>query len=207
MAQYLVRLLKPFGPEERKLALFFIKLLLIWLSWKVIIFILGEESVPLHERMFPALSAQWEAWNLQIASFIIERSAALLKLFGYEAYASQRIAWIKDTSGVIMGNYCIGIQLMYYYVLLLLVSPMRIYKKTGGMITGIVVTFLLNIARVAGLCLVALYIPQYMFIAHDHVFNIIVFGTLIGIYYLLTKNAVRPRKTQRDPVDDAPPGP
>ncbi len=196
MTQYLVKVLKPFGPEERKLALFFIKLLLIWLSWKVIIFILGEESVPLDDRMFPALSAQWEAWNLQIASFIIEQGAALLKLLGYEAYAWQRTAWIRNTGGVVMGNYCIGIQLMYYYVMLLLVAPLRIYKKIGGMVTGIIVTFLLNIARVSGLCLVALYIPKYMFIAHDHVFNIIVFGALIGIYYLLTKSAAPSRKAQ-----------
>jgi exosortase/archaeosortase family protein len=173
--------------DERKLALFFAKLFLIWLSWKGIIFILGEQSVPLDERMFPAISASWEAWNFNLVRFIIEQSNNVLRFMGYESYTHNRMVWIVGANGIDVGNYCIGIQLMYYYIMLLLVTPMSMTKRLIGIPVGIAITFLLNIVRVSGLALVALYIPQYMFIAHDHVFNIIVFGTLIGFYYLLIK--------------------
>jgi exosortase/archaeosortase family protein len=178
---------KSFGADEKKLILFFVKLALIWVSWKGILYVLIGAPSPMEERIYPPLSMWWEAWNDQLAHFILQQGTSLLQFLGYEAYTTGRNAWIEGSGGIWMGNYCIGIQLMYYYVMLLLVSPIRTPAKLLGMVVGIVVTFLLNITRVAGLCMISLHAPRYMFIAHDHVFNIIVFGTLIGIYYLLSK--------------------
>lgn len=106
---------------------------------------------------------------------------------GYSYYLNHRNIWIAGTNGVGMGNYCIGIQLIYYYAMLVIITPMTLLKKVIGIPVGIVITFLLNIVRVTGLCLVSLYYPQYMEYAHDHIFNIVVFGALIGFYFLLTK--------------------
>lgn len=172
-------------PEEVKLFIFFGKLILIWLSWKILFLTLGEESVPINERFFPSISIHWEAFNLFLVHFILESSAALLNLIGYQAYTANRIIWIDGVNGFAMGNYCIGLQLIYYYSLLLVVSPMPNSKKIMAIPSGIVITFALNIIRSSSLCLVILYAPEYINIAHDHVFNVIVFGSLLAFYYWL----------------------
>ncbi len=173
--------------QERKLFFFLANLFFIWLSWKGIIFILGEQSVPLNDRLFPAMSAYWERWNLSLVHFITDISCTVLKWMEYETYIHHRTIWIKNTKGLAIGNYCLGVQLMYYYIMMLLITPMTALKKMIGIPTGIVITFFLNIVRVTSLCLVSLYAPEYMHIAHDHIFNIIVFGSLMGFYYYLLK--------------------
>lgn len=173
--------------DERKLLLFFLKLFLIWLSWKAIIFILSEQSVPLNERFFPVISAYWEAWNLSLVHFIINNSCAIIKMMGYKAYTQHRTIWIEGANGVSMGNYCIGVQLMYYNSMLILITPITRLRKVVGIPVGIVITFFLNFIRVISLCFVQLYIPKYVEYAHDHIFNIIVFGTLMAFYYYLIK--------------------
>jgi exosortase/archaeosortase family protein len=176
------------GSQERKLILFLANLFFIWLSWKGIIFILAEQHVPLNDRVFPTISAYWEAFNLSLVHFITGKSCTVLKWMGYETYTHHRTIWIINTNGLAIGNYCLGIQLMYYYIMLLLITPMSKLKKVIAIPCGIIITFFLNILRIISLCLVSLYAPQYMHLAHDHVFNIIVFGTLMGFYYYLIKD-------------------
>lgn len=175
------------GSAERKLVFFILKLFLIWLSWKVVIFILGREETPLNERLFPALSAYWESWNYHMVRVIIEPSWWILKTMGYPAYEQQRSLWIANTNGITIGNYCIGIQLIYYYAILVIISPMIPLRKAIGVSGGIVITFFLNIIRATSLCLVSLNFPQYIKYAHDHIFNVVVFGTLIAFYFYLLK--------------------
>lgn len=172
--------------EEFKLLFFFFKLFLIWLSWKGIIGVLGEEFEASETKLFPSLSESWKAFNLATATWIMQVSASLLNTLGFEAFSNGRQAWLSGTEGVIMGNYCIGFQLMYYFSMLIIISPFSKLTKFIAVPIGIFLTFLLNIIRVAGLCLIVAYAPDYVFLAHDHLFNILVFGVLLGFYYYLS---------------------
>jgi len=174
--------------KEKELIFFFIKLFLIWLSWKGFIHIIGEEKIPLEKRYFPALSEAWDNFNYSIVLFLANQSVGILKSLGYNAYSEGRIVWVQGFKGVGIGNYCIGIQLMYYFSMLVLISEMPIKKKIIAIPMGIIITQTINIFRVVGLTLVCVYIPEFTVIFHDHIFNIIVFGTLILFYYLLVKN-------------------
>lgn len=180
------------GKRERILGVFLLKLLFIWLSWKGILYILGEQQVPLTDRLFPSISAVWEDMNLALVNFIIHTGRLILDWIGYNAYAMERTLWINYVPGVTVGNYCLGIQLMYYFALLVLVSPLTWRAKLLGALAGIVITMLLNIVRVTGLVLVSYHAPEYMFLAHDHLFNILVFGTLLLFFYYLTRYEARP---------------
>jgi exosortase/archaeosortase family protein len=173
------------GKEEFQLILFFVKLFFIWLSWKGIIGILGEEFQPSNEMPFPALSNWWKDFNFQTASLIMKTSSELLNLLDFVTFHDGRNAWIEGSEGVIMGNYCIGFQLMYYFLMLIVVSPFTLKLKLISLPLSVLITFIINIIRVSGLCLVVKFTPEYIFLAHDHLFNIVVFGTLIGFYYYL----------------------
>jgi exosortase/archaeosortase family protein len=184
--------------DEQKLAFFIAKLFLIWLSWKGVIFVLGEESLPITERLFPQISGYWESFNLLLVRFIVEQSANVLNLIGYESYTYHRMVWVVDANGIVIGNYCIGIQLIYYYTLLLFVTPMSGIKKAIAIPVGVIITFILNIIRISSLCLVALYAPHYLNLAHDHIFNIVVFGTLLGFYFWLIKEKHKSKGLNKD---------
>lgn len=174
--------------KEKELVLFFVKLFLIWLSWKGFIHIIGEQSHPLDKRYFPTLSIIWEDFNLKLIRFLATQSEAILKLLGQEAYSFGRIVWIEGTSGVGIGNYCIGMQLMYYFSMLIIISDLSLKNKLIALPIGVFITQTLNIIRIVALALVVAYVPSLTVLFHDHIFNVIVFGTLITYYYFLTKS-------------------
>ncbi len=176
------------GSKEKELLNFFLKLFLIWISWKAILFILGEEHIKIDQRFFPALSSKWEDANYKMVQFLLGQSQAILHLMGENAFTKGRKLWIDGYPGVGVGNYCIGVQLMYYYAMLVLISTIGFWKKIIGIIIGILITQTLNIIRIVGLCLISAYYPEYVFLFHDFIFNVVVFGTLIVFYYFFTRN-------------------
>jgi exosortase/archaeosortase family protein len=175
------------GSPERKLILFISKLILIWISWKPILYILGKQDEPTQDRLFPSLTFYWKTWNNSLVHFVLDKSAYVLEWLGHKPVIHNDVIWIPPSSGVSMGFYCLGIQLMYYFSMLLVITPMSLTKKIISLPAGIAITFFLNITRITSLCLISLYIPEYVVYFHDHVFNVVVFGSLMAFYYFLTK--------------------
>jgi exosortase/archaeosortase family protein len=175
-------ILQPKFEKERALVLFFIKLLAIWLSWKGIFWLLGEEKVPIQERVIPAVSVIWESFNLWLVEILLQISQSVLEGLGYASKVTERSIWIEDVHAVGVGNYCLGLQLMYYNTLLVLISQASAKRKIIGIGFGIVITNVFNVIRITGLALIALHYPTWIEVAHDHIFNIMVFGTMIGFY-------------------------
>ena len=174
--------------QDYKDTLFFLlKLLAIWLSWKGIIYLLGEESLPLKERMFPAISAPWEFMNQTIREMVINGAELLLNLFGYETENTGYILRIKGNGGVSVGNYCLGIHLMYYFIMLLLISKISWMKKLIGSVTGILITNVLNVFRIAIFNVVKVSAPYFLPVMHDYIFNAIVLGALFVFYLFLLR--------------------
>lgn len=175
---------QPKFQKERELLFFFLKLFAIWVSWKGIIWVLGEEKIPLDQRMFPALSAVWEAMNMAMVTFLLDLSRWILETLGYTSVVTGRSIWINQVHAIGVGNYCLGIQLMYYNTLLILITRASVKKKWIAIGFGIFITHFLNVIRISSMALIALYAPQWLAFAHDHVFNVMVFGTMIGFYYV-----------------------
>jgi exosortase/archaeosortase family protein len=178
--------------KQRNLIAYFLKLALIWLSWKVIIWVLGEQKVPINERMFPALSSAWEGFNNVLAGWLMDATQFLLIKQDYFPLINGRTIWLHPLPGVTIGNYCLGLQLMYYFILVVAITPMSWGRKLLGVFGGIGLVWLLNIARIYGLVLVSYHAPKYLFLAHDHIFNIIVFAVLLPFFYLLSRGKKGP---------------
>lgn len=172
--------------NQRNLIGYFLKLALIWLSWKIIIGILGEQKVPLNERIFPAVSGIWENFNTMLAGWLMEASKVILANQDYSPLINRRTIWLHPVPGVTIGNYCLGVQLMYYFILVIVITPMSFAKKSLGILIGIGLVWILNILRIVGLLLLSYHAPQHLYIAHDHIFNIAVFAVLLPFLYLLT---------------------
>ncbi len=163
-----------------------LKLFLIWLSWKGFIFIIGEESTPIHERFFPALSLKWEFFNAWYKTHLLKVCVLLLKATGYPAWLYQGDTInIGDLSGVGVGNYCLGFQLIYYFTMILAVSEISRFQKAFGMAVGFLAVNFLNVIRLSALAIISAYYYRLSYFFHDYAFNIIVFGSLMVFYYWL----------------------
>jgi exosortase/archaeosortase family protein len=174
--------------NKNQLYSFFFKIILIWLSWKIFIFIIGQQSDPINERFFPKVSLVWENFNQWYKDLLLGWCELLLDGLGYDSYIlGADLLKIKGYSGVRVGHYCLGFQLMYYFSMLIIVSEISKSGKFIGLISGIVITTLLNIIRISGLNLMTLYAPNWLFLSHDYIFNFSVFGVLMLLYYKLLK--------------------
>lgn len=122
-----------------------------------------------------------------MVDFLISAGAWFLNLLGYKAYSGSSSLWLADVPGVTVGYYCLGIQLMYYFAMLVFISPFSAKFKAIGIVSGIAITMVLNFIRIVSLVLIGYYAPKLLFIAHDHIFNIMVFGTLLLFLYRLNQ--------------------
>ncbi len=174
--------------SEREFFSFLFKLFLIWLSWKGIFYVLGEEKTPLDERLIPGLSAVWEQFNLLVVKMLLLVSEFLLKAMGYASHITERSIWIEDVHAVGVGNYCLGFQLIYYNTMLIVISAVSVKRKLFFTILGIAITQMLNVVRITGLSVLALKKPEWIPFFHDHVFNLLVFGIMIFLYWKFVAN-------------------
>ena len=163
------------------------KLLLIWLSWKVIIYVLGVESKPINERLVPTLSIEWEYLNNEVRWMVLDGAEWVLNHSGYATDDNGYLLNIKTKTAIGLGNYCLGFQMMYYFIMLVLIAPFGWTKKVGSVMAGIAFTILLNIFRVAALCWIVAFTPDYMAISHDYIFNAVVLSALLVFYYYLVQ--------------------
>ncbi len=178
--------------KERELFVFLLKLFLIWLSWKGIFYLLGEEKTPIEERLIPALSIPWEQFNLWVVKILLLASEFILKTMGYASHITGRSIWIEDVHAVGVGNYCLGFQLIYYNTLLILISAASAKRKIIAVLFGIIITQVLNVVRIVGLSVLALKKPDWVHFFHDHVFNLMVFGIMILFYWKYIAHSSHP---------------
>lgn len=178
---------KAYTDNQKDVAKFFAKLLVIWVSWKVILFVLGIESKPISERFFPRVSTEWEYLNNEVRWIVLDGAETVLNAFGYSTENSGYLLNIKDKPGVALGNYCLGFQLMYYFIMLVIIAPFGFVKKILASVSGIFITIFLNIFRIAALCWLVVYHPSLMAVSHDYIFNIVVLGVLMVFYFFLVR--------------------
>lgn len=180
---------KPSGKNQtREFAGFLLKLVLIWLSWKGFIWLIGEESVPINKRHVPALSAPWETLNDGLRSVLLHLSDGILHVLGYETQmVNEYILRVAGYGGISLGNYCLGFQLMYYFTMLFLIADMAWSRRIAGVVIGILLIQMLNVLRITGLILIDVHAHHLMFLSHDYLFSAIVAVVLLFFYWWMVK--------------------
>lgn len=174
--------------STKEFAVFLGKLVLIWLSWKAFVWLIGEESVPISKRHVPALSAPWEVLNDWLRATLLHISNGILHLLGYETQmVNEYILRVAGYGGISLGNYCLGFQLMYYFSMLFLVSGLAWRKRITGVVVGILLIQTLNVLRITGLILIDVHAHDFMFLSHDYLFSAIVAVVLLFFYWWMLR--------------------
>lgn len=168
--------LKLIFSKNKKIIYFILRVLIIYLAWKVLSFILGEESTPIQDRMWPWLSTGWESLNDKIRIVILSVTQLWFNVVGLDSeIVNGYRLWVYDYAFVGVGNYCLAIQLWIFFVALIVSYSGKWYNKLWFSLIGIILINVINVFRLIAVVYAAHYYPEYIQFNHDYIFNVLVY--------------------------------
>ena len=123
----------------------------------------------------------------------------LLSLLGYELIEISpdddiTTIGIDGTHGLWIGDPCSGLSLFALFTGFIIAYPGSIKRKLLYIPIGILCIHLLNIMRVAALCMVLYYTPEYLEFNHTYTFTIMVYSIVFILWYLWVDKFSRPEQ-------------
>ncbi len=114
---------------------------------------------------------------------LINSTEWFVQLLGYATYKKGNSLWITGYPGISIGNYCLGMQLMFYHVALMAISPISVSRKILYAVAGVLLIQFLNMLRITGLLLISVYKPSLLILSHDYLFMIPIVALTLYFYY------------------------
>jgi len=182
--------IKSFVDKNRQMILFLTRVIAIYFAWKILSWFLGEEKIPIDERIWPWISSGWEQFNDWIRLFLLYSSKFVFDILGYtnRIIGDYRLS-VNELAYVEVGNYCLGIQLWIFYAALICSYPGRWKNKLIYSAIGIVAINIINIIRIVTIVFAVHAYPKQMQFNHDYVFNVVVYiFTFLMWMYVVKKN-------------------
>ncbi len=112
---------------------------------------------------------------------LLEGSAALVRTLGYLPETRADRLWVRGHGGVIVGYSCLGMGVCSFLTAYILCRSGPWLPKIGLSVAACCLVQLLNMFRLAGLCLVWKTWGGKMWISHHAVFNTIVYLAVVGM--------------------------
>ncbi len=165
-----------FYKENRTIILFLLRVAIIYFAWKLLSFVLGEEKIPIDERMWPWLSQHWENFNDFVRIILINSTQFYFDLVGlHSEIINNNQLWVHGYVILGVGNYCLAIQLWLFFAALIFSYQGKIINKIWFTIVGIILINVINVLRMIAVTYAAHYYYDYMQFNHDYVFNVIIY--------------------------------
>ncbi len=162
--------------ENNTIILFVLRVAIIYFAWKILSFVLGEEKIPIDERMWPWLSQHWENFNDFVRIILLNSTKYYFDIVGiYSEIIDKYRLWVHGYAVLGIGNYCLGIQLWIFFAALIFSYQGKIVNKIWFSVAGIIIINLLNIFRLIAVVYAAHFYPKYIQFNHDYVFNVIIY--------------------------------
>ncbi len=114
----------------------------------------------------------------------INLSKKILSFLGFTVYSRNRLTGIVPTTGLWIGDPCNGLNLFALFSGFIIAYPGKIKYKLVFIPSGIIIIHIINIVRIAGLCIVLLYRPGWMNFNHTYTFTIIAYICIFSLWML-----------------------
>lgn len=157
---------------------FVLRGLLLYVGWHVIFFFVNMQ--PFH---------------VVLSNIMGKGAEILLQLIGFDAYVLlnennlKALLYVGNQMTVSVAGPCDGFALFLAFGWLLLAFPSPQWQsKIWFLPLGIIVISLLNMMRVGGLSLVAMYLPEYVDLNHKYIFKILVYLAIFLLWAWWIKN-------------------
>lgn len=165
--------------KRRTFYLFFLKAGFLCALW-VILYTLSSNFSLLRSFILDILIPPFER---SITLF----SEILLRIFGYDAISYDNVIQIIGTRGIILEMGCWAIDLMALFTGFIIACPGKVISKIWFIISGVILIHILNIIRIAALCIVQLCCPAYLDFNHHILFKSIVYLCIFVFWILWIK--------------------
>jgi exosortase/archaeosortase family protein len=185
----IIHQIKSFVGKNRQVILFLSRVAIIYIGWKMLSWFLGEEKIPIDERIWPWLSAGWEQFNDWVRIFLLFTSKLVFDILGYPSLIlnNYRLS-VYHIAYVEIGNYCLGLQLWIFFAALICSYPGKWKKKLLYSTIGIISINLINVLRIVTLIFAIHAYPEQMKFNHDYVFNVAVYIFTFMMWIYVVKN-------------------
>ncbi len=109
-----------------------------------------------------------------------------LNMLGYEAGIEipRKLLILAGTPGVILERGCLGRNMMGLFAGFIIVYPGNIKTKLWYIPLGLLIIYMLNVFRIAGLSFTQLYFPEYLDINHHTVFKYTVYTAIFILWVI-----------------------
>lgn len=197
----LILFIKSFLNNYKEEAFFILKLLLSYFLIKGILGLLGEEAVPLDKRVLPNVSYYWEVFNNGVRWCLLNLTAMFYNALGFSSFVLHNYSvHVRNMGQVNIGNYCLGIQLWFYFAALIFsYNAGNFWNKIFFVLIGVLIINLLNVLRFVGLIFILKKYPQKVDFSHEYIFNytIYVFSILMLVLWI-NRTSLKPTFVQRE---------
>lgn len=151
-------------------ASFLVKVLLVYLVWKILFFLFNQKGTALNKVWISF--TDWYAYKtIQPAAFVLQ------KYFGYELIYNHRNIIINGTPGLFLANHCLGVSVCVIFSSFIIAYKGSWLRKLWYIPVGVFCIYAINITRLIGLGFVQHSFSTYFFdLAHTRVYLLMSYG-------------------------------
>lgn len=167
---------------------FIIRFLLLFLAWKGSFFIIWRSE---------QLLSAYNRFSISVIQIILKCTAFFLETLNYpiQIITETRVVKIIGTSGVTVGEPCIGFGLMALICGLVISTNLKVSKKIKYISIGLIMVNALNILRISALAILVQYDPYLWELNHKFIFTIVVYS-IIFLLWITVNRSPKPQKAR-----------
>ncbi len=151
-------------------ATFVVKVLLVYLVWKILFFLFNQEGTALNQ-IWISFTDLYAYKTIQPAVFVLQ------KYFGYELIYNHRNIIINGTPGLFLANHCLGVSVCVIFSGFIIAYKGSWRHKLWYIPVGVFCIYAINVTRLIGLGFVQHSFSNYFFeLAHTRVYLLMSYG-------------------------------
>lgn len=172
----LLKYISKFYSKNKKAAQFLIRVIIIYAGWKLLSHLLGEEHIPIEDRIWPWLSQGWESFNDYFRLILLNTTKSWFDWRGLDSEIINNYRlWVHGYANLGVGNYCLAIQLWIFFVALIVSYSGKWYNKLWFSLLGVLLINMINVLRLIIIVYAAHHNPESIQFNHDYVFNVAIY--------------------------------
>ena len=125
---------------------------------------------------------------------LIKPSVLIIKLFGFYAIHNEMDVMVVNGPMLRVNYSCLGLGVMSFFSAFVIAFPAKLKPKLQLFIIGMIMIYVLNVLRIAGLGVLLGYFESQRnnFTYHHEIFNIIVYLCIFALLYFWIKKNTNP---------------
>lgn len=166
--------------RNSKVLKFLLKIGFLIFLWKVLFFVIWRN---------PFLLNLYNQFSLVVIDLFLNAAAGIMSILGEEMEIDHllRIVRIKGTSGVTVGEPCIGYEIDAFFLALIISSTGKLSNKVWFSIFGLFLLVFVNLLRIITLTYLVEINPWLWEVNHKFVFSVVVYSVLFILWHLWIK--------------------